>query len=222
MRRIWVWGLLVALIAGLVLSAGPVSGQTAMVDLEIPEGPPYPRGPEGSTLLAAGPVDAPASGQLCDVRVTSTNNRSVHPGNALLIRSGASSVTIPNVESESFMTAIFDDALTLDGPVSVYFLFGAGEVFSAGFHITLICNPTTTTTISETTTTIGSSPSTTVPSSTTSSSIPTGIPSGIGPVEDVATDGLSPAATWAWLVTFLSLAFGLVWVFLPKLWSRDE
>jgi len=224
MRRIWVWGLLVAIIAGLVLSAGPVSGQTVelkAMTVTIPIDN-IVRGISGESILVA--TEPLPEGLNCVGVLKTDNNESVHAEDlhaahgTNIIMVSATSVKIWDVEVSSYESrslALRSGIFESDGSVRVFVQVGHDKVSSTGFDLVIDCGtpPTTTTTTppGETTTTTG-------PTVSTSSSIPTGIPSGVGPVED----GLSPAATWAWLIVFSLLFGGLVWVFLPKLWSHDD
>ncbi len=222
-RLVWGWGLLVAIIAGLVLTAGAAGAQTAELDpmtITIPIDD-IQRGAPGDVFLVA-TVSLP-DGINCAGTLKTDNNESQHPDTNIIMQS-ATTATIFDVEVVSYESrslALRSGVFESDGSVRVSVQVGPDGVSSTGFDLVIDCGtpPTTTTTQPPTVTTSTTGP----PTVTTSSSIPTGIPSGIGPVEDgTATDGLSPAATWAWLIVFSGLAVGLVWVFLPLLWSRGD
>ncbi len=228
MRQVWIWGLLAAVIGGVVLSAGAALGQTAELEpmtITIPIDD-IQRGDPGDIFLVA-TVPLP-EGINCAGTLKTDNNESQHDGTNIIMES-ATTTTIVDVEVVSYESrslALRSGVFESDGSVRVFVQVGEDGVSSTGFDLVIDCGnpPTTTTTTPTVTTTIpdGETTTTTGPTVTTSSSIPTGIPSGLGPVEDPVTVGLSSAATWAWLVVFLGLAVGLVWVFLPKLWSRND
>jgi hypothetical protein len=98
------------------------------------------RAPAGSqTALATSPVPEEAVGQVCSVVSHAANQRSVHPGNDLIVDSGSSQVVLPNVEGIPNSTVEATGALTLGSSIEVSLLMGEDEVFSGGFDILVEC-----------------------------------------------------------------------------------
>jgi hypothetical protein len=108
------------------------------------------RAPEGSvTELESRSVPEEFVGQSCAVIGESQNQDSVHPNNDLLVVSGGSSATLPDVERESGGRIVGSGRVVLGSEIVVSLVMGSDEVFSAGMVIFVDCSPieTTTTTI---------------------------------------------------------------------------
>ncbi len=147
-------------------------------------------------------------GSVCGVNIEGGNNRSEHPGNNMIITSNGDSVVAADFERAAFQTTPAQGTFTLGATVEILLELGTDGASSGGVVVVIECSPppdepTTTTT----TTTI---PDTSTSTTTTTTSIPTGVPSGLGPVED----GLSPLTTWTILIgAFLLVALlGWAWV----------
>jgi len=174
--------------------------------ITIPFDNKYKGDPGDVFLVATEPLP---EGINCTGVLKTDNNKSQHPDTNIIMVS-ATTATIVDVEVEAYESrslALRSGVFESNGAVDLFLQIGANGKSSTGFDLVIDCGGTTTTTVPSTTTT-GPTTSTTGPSSTTSSSIPTGIPSGLGPVED----GLSPAITWA-LLAALSLGAFLGWAF---------
>jgi len=193
MRHVWTGGLLAAVIAGVVLTAGVAVGQVQELQpmtITIPIDD-IQRGDPGESFLVA--TERLPEGINCSGTLKTDNNESVHPDTNIIMVS-ATTATIFDVEVaayESRSLGLRSGVFESDGLVRVFVQVGPDGVSSTGFDLVIDCagiTTTTTTTVPPTSTT-----STTGPTVTTSSSIPVGVPSGIGPVGD---GGLSPFVTW--------------------------
>ncbi len=168
------------------------------------------RGDPGELFLVA--TEPLPEGIDCAGTLKTNNNESQHPDTNIIMVS-ATTATIFDVEVASYEAralALRSGVFESNGMVDVYVQIGEDEVSSTGFDLVIDCGgTTTTTTVPPTTSTTGPTTDTTTPPTvTTSSSIPTGIPSGLGPVGD---DGLSPLTTWLLIgVAFLFIS-GLAW-----------
>lgn len=222
-QHIWLWGLLIALIATVTMIATAAWSQTAV---EIPIETIF-RGDPGD-LFTVGEAPAPAGAQ-CAAELTFGNNPgdepSTHPNNDILV----GPVTFTNVENGTFQAA----GLTFisDGTNQVYVRLGGDGVFSAGFTLEVTCNPpkqpdtTTTTSVPTITTTSAPESSTTTttangpPVSTTTSPPPVGgIDTGGGACADGACDGsLSPLTTWLLIGAAWFGISGLAWAAIAAL-----
>jgi hypothetical protein len=84
------------------------------------------------------------------VLAVSANPDSVHPNNDLVVSSGGSSVTLPDVEGVSGGNVVASGTLQLGPDIVVSLVMGPDGVFSAGMDVVVDCTPeetTTTTTI---------------------------------------------------------------------------
>lgn len=212
MRQIWVWGLMLAIIGGLVLSAGVVGAQVEELEpmtVTIPIDD-IQRGDPGERFLVA--TAKLPEGTNCAGTLKTDNNESQHDDTNIIMVS-ATTATIFDVEVvayESRSLALRSGVFQSNGSVDVFVQVGPDGVSSTGFDLVIDCGGTpTTTTLPPTTTTEPPTVTTTTgpPSSTTSSSIPIGVPSGTGPVGD----GLPPGTTWALLAGLFSLVGFLGW-----------
>lgn len=119
----------------------------------------FVRAPEGSeTVLTAVDVPGPFIGKVCAVLAESENQRSVHPGNDLVVSSGASEVILRDVEGKRDGVVVAEGDLELGPQIVVTLVMGPDEVFSAGMTVVVDCSldppDTTTTAPAETTTTV--------------------------------------------------------------------
>ncbi len=220
-RRVWTYGLLIALIAAAILYAPAVWGQETRLEVDVDT---VHKGDPGD-LFFEGSYDAVAGEECVAILESVTNNDSVHPGNDLIV----GPVTFTNIESGTFEAAGL--SFVADGPGDVMVRLGADGVFSAGFTLEVTCSPpTTTTTVGATSTTT----TTTAPSTTTSTppATPTtlspppvgGVDTGYGSCADGACDGfsLSPWQTWAGIGVVWVLLAGLYWAAIAGATRRSD
>ena len=158
----------VAAVATMGVVAGPASGQQAeppIIDIPVDT---VVRGEPGTEHeLATVPVDAADVGLECTVVADGTNNPSVHENTDLLVRSGDSEVTVPDVEREPGAVTEATDTIVLGPDVAVFVRLGPDEVFSGGTVVTVDCSESPTTTESTTTTTAPATTATTELATTT-------------------------------------------------------
>ena len=223
-RRVWTYGLLIALIAAAILYAPAVWGQDSRLEVDVDT---VHKGDPGD-LFFEGSYDAVAGEECVATLEKVTNNESIHPGNDLIV----GPVVFTNIESGTFEAAGL--SFVADGPGDVMVRLGIDGVFSAGFTLEVTCNPPTTTTTS--TTTISSSttslPTAPTPTSTVPSVTPTtlspppvgGVDTGYGSCADGACDGfsLSPWQTWAGIGVVWALLAGLYWAAIAGATRRSD
>lgn len=155
----------------LVVLTLPASVQAshAFIEISIPVDTAV-RAPEGTTTeLATADVPAEFAHHFCMVNAHAENQKSVHPGNDLLVRSGTSQVVLADVESEPGGIIEAAELLKLGDVITVSLIMGPDSVFSAGIEVTVECVPDESTT----TTAAGVLPTevttTTMPEATTTS-----------------------------------------------------
>lgn len=151
---------------GLLLAVLGMAATTAQADdLSFGIGYTVHRGAPGTTVDIGGEkVPADLVGRTCNVGLMSENNRSIHPGNDVIITSDGS-VTFGNVESQVAAKTYPGQSLTLGSSIDADLRFGRNGVTSSGFQVMIDCPPPpTTTTVPPTTTT--EPPVTTVPPTT--------------------------------------------------------
>jgi hypothetical protein len=157
----------------LVVLTLPASVQAshAFIEISIPVDTAV-RAPEGTaTELATADVPAEFANHFCMVNAHAENQKSVHPGNDLLVRSGTSQVVLADVESEPGRIIEAAELLELGDVITVSLIMGPDSVFSAGIEVTVECVPDESTT----TTAAGVLPTevttTTMPEATTTSAV---------------------------------------------------
>lgn len=97
-------------------------------------------GEEGSTSqLADVAIDADRIGASCTLRVHTENQFSVHPGNDLLITTGGTQSVIEDVEAEPDAGRDLSAAIVLGPDLLVELRFGADQVSSMGFDLSVEC-----------------------------------------------------------------------------------
>lgn len=125
------------MVAGMAATAAAATVYNIVIPIDT-----VVRAPEGSiTELATSTVPEEALGQQCSVVAHAANQRSVHPGNDLIVVSGSSQVVIPDVEGSPNTTIEATGTLTLGSSIVVSLQMGEDEVFSAGFDVVLACEP---------------------------------------------------------------------------------
>ena len=162
----------VGVVAVLVATMGAAGAQPSGI-VEIPLGTVIRTDPGVQTLLASVAVPADLVGQECDVQTQAQNNSSVHPGNDLVVASGAESVVLSDVEGSPGKVTTADATVTLGDNVSVTLIMGPDGVFSAGASAFVV---------------IGCSAPVTTTTTTT-------VPVVVSPVSTVVTSTLAPTTT---------------------------
>lgn len=151
-NRLAGWVLVVLAVASVGMTA--VGAEADDISLEVPL-PTVVRAPAGTEhLLASASARADLVGVLCVVTVRTSNQKSVHPGNDLVVASGGDSLVIEDVEGEPFAESGQEGTLRLGSEVTVTLVMGPDGVFSAGMTVKISCPET-------------SSSSTSLPTSTT-------------------------------------------------------
>ena len=235
--KVWTAGLLVAVIAGVVLTAGAVGAQegpellsvTVTIDIDT-----IVRGDLGYTevVRTLTPADLDAEpGWVCTLVGFGDNGKSTHPDTNAFIGSNGDVVIIPDWErAANTRTAATNGTLTLGSTITVAIQVGGDRVASGGLEIQFTCNPpgqpTTTTTPTTVPTPPTPSPTTTTtsveaapPPTTAPPATPTtlseppvgGVPAGGGACADGSCSSLSPLQTWILIGVVWSLLAGLAW-----------
>lgn len=98
------------------------------------------RGDAGSThLLAQQEVEQDLRGMVCDIEATGENQKSVHPGNDIVIASGSDNVVLEDVERAANVITQADGQLTLGDDITVTLVMGDDRVFSGGMNLEFTC-----------------------------------------------------------------------------------
>jgi hypothetical protein len=107
------------------------------------------RGAPGEVVeIANEEVEPWLQGESCAIEVETDNNQSVHPGTDILIVSGADSVTVSDVESESGLVTVAAGELVFGETVVASIRLGPDGIASGGVRTDFLCDqllPTTTT-----------------------------------------------------------------------------
>jgi hypothetical protein len=175
---------LVGVGAILVVAAGAVGAQDGGI-VEIPLGTVARTDPGAEVSLDSVAVPTELVGLECSVQSRSENNSSVHPGNDLVVTSGAESVVLSDVEGSAGKVTTATATVTLGDDIAVTLIMGPDGVFSAGARAAIVLEcivPETTTTTTTTTT---------IPTETTVSTTTT-IPVVVAPVSSVAPPTVAP------------------------------
>ncbi|MEM8925784.1 MAG: hypothetical protein AAGD35_19955 [Actinomycetota bacterium] len=180
---------LAALVVGLIGPAAADDDLTITPDEVV-------RGEPGALItVATEAIPAEFVGQTCDIRITTRNGSSVHPGNAVLTTTAGKSFITPGVEESADGRVADINSVELGDTLLVQLQMGVDGVSSLGFTVSVDCPdpdpgpsvipalveaPTTTTTTAapSTTTTSSAPPSTT---STTEAAPPTTAPTTAAP-----------------------------------------
>jgi hypothetical protein len=181
---------LVGVGAILVVAAGAAGAQDGGI-VEIPLGTVVRTDPGAEVSLDSVAVPTELVGLECSVQSRSENNSSVHPGNDLVVTSGAESVVLSDVEGSPGKVTTATSTVTLGDDIAVTLIMGPDGVFSAGARAAIVLEcivpePTITTTTSTTTTTI---PTETTVSTTTTILVV------VAPVSSVAPPTVAPPPT---------------------------
>lgn len=159
-------GVVVLLGVSTVALGLPIRAGAQDVSIEIPLNTVV-RGEEGSEhVLASEEVPADLVGSECSVTAVATNQRSVHPGNDLVVSSSGDQVVLEDVEGEAFGERTAEGSLTLGTELTVTLILGPDGRFSAGIDVEVLCPGPETTTTTTTEPTVPTS-STTLPETTT-------------------------------------------------------
>jgi hypothetical protein len=167
--------LLAALLAaGLVMSVVAFPLRAAAETFEFALEKQIIRGTPGEQIdLGSRSVPESLVGQLCTVEAIGNNNRSVHPGNNIVV-SSVNSVTLVGVEDARDKDTFASGHLELGDTVSFTLILGQDPTYSAEFRVVFDCfqQETTTTTVPETTTTTVAETTTTTVAETTTTTVP--------------------------------------------------
>ena len=149
------------------------------------------RGAPGEVVeIANEEVEPWLQGESCAIEVETDNNQSVHPGTDILIVSGADSVTVSDVESESGLVTVAAGELVFGETVVASIRLGPDGIASGGVRTDFLCDqllPTTTTEPPTTTTEAIVSPTSSTPPPT-STTVPPTVPVAPAPAP-VAVEG---------------------------------
>jgi LPXTG-motif cell wall-anchored protein len=147
------------------------------------------RGAEGTTVTVASVnVAADLVGQTCQIVGQTVNQRSVHPGNDLLVVTGGRTFVIPDFEDVGDIVHDAGETEAVGETIELIVRFGPDRVSSGGFKVLLTCDgETSEPTVPETTVPETTVPETTVPETT--------VPVTEGTVDETApTSSTDPAA----------------------------
>jgi hypothetical protein len=98
------------------------------------------RGDVGSShTLSEQSIEQDLIGMTCSVDATAENQRSVHPGNNIVVSSGEQTVTLENVEREANGITKATGKLILSNTLKVTLILGEDKVFSGGLTVNLHC-----------------------------------------------------------------------------------
>lgn len=118
------------------MHSSPVSAQT----VDVPIGDNFLNAAPGSLVtIATKDVPADLAGRSCNLSVTVTNQSSVHPGNALVITSGDTKVTVEKVEETANSVVTGTGVLTLGSNVTVALQLGNEGLSSLGSSAKVTC-----------------------------------------------------------------------------------
>ena len=78
-------------------------------------------------------------GATCQLTAVATNQESAHPGNDLIVTSGASATRIGGVEDTPGQTTSADGEIVLGSTLAVSLIMGPDGVFSGGIDVTVSC-----------------------------------------------------------------------------------
>ncbi len=149
----------------------PVTGASAVessTSIDVPVDTSVYGAPGSTHELASVAVDPALRDASCAVVSTGKNNDSVHPDSRLVVSSGASSVSLEDVESAPGKISEGDGELVLGDTVVVSVVLGPDGIFSGGVSVSISCSPPPpTTTTPPPTTTTPPPPTTTPPPATT-------------------------------------------------------
>lgn len=134
--------LALVLAGGMALAAGMGGGPVSAETIDVPIGQSFVSGAVGSTAVLGGaPVPAALVGRSCSIEVTVTNQESIHPGNALVVTSGSSTVTVAGIEEVAGSVTTQAGVLTLADSISVGVQFGNDGISSLGSNLKVTCAP---------------------------------------------------------------------------------
>lgn len=139
-------GILGAVLLLVLTMAINVQASHAFLEISIPVETVVEAPEDTTTQLATADVPDEFTNHLCNVTAHSENQRSVHPGNDLLVESGTSQVVLSNVESEPGVIVDVAEQLELGEVITVSLIMGPDKVFSAGIEVIVQCPHDETTT----------------------------------------------------------------------------
>ncbi len=130
---------------GAVAAVCSVFGSAALAEdpetvIEIPIQEVYVTGDVGSSIaMGSADVAAELAGRSCNVMATIINQESVHDGNTLVVTSGDSSVSIPNIEDVPGGSVTSGGTITLGDTISAAVVLGGDGATSLGSRLTVTC-----------------------------------------------------------------------------------
>jgi len=92
-------------------------------------------------VVASQEVPSELVGKPCDLRVTAKNGGSVHPGNAVMVSTGASDVTVAKIEEASDESVTHVQRVTMGDSLTVSIQLGQDGTSSLGFTVGFECTP---------------------------------------------------------------------------------
>jgi hypothetical protein len=142
----------VALMAG--STAAVAAGQDPAVGFqEANVGFSIVRASEGALVeLVALDVDAALIGQACTLTASVYNQRSVNPGNNLIVATGGTQMTLTDIEAVADATTTGSASVIAGDVVTFTLVMGPKQVYSGQLHMSLECQPPATSTTTTTTT----------------------------------------------------------------------
>lgn len=195
------WGRISAVFGVVLLVATTlatsVEASHAYVEISIPIDTIVKAEKDSTTQLATADVPEGFDQHMCMVAAHAENQESVHPGNDLVVASGASQVVLPDVEASPRRVVEATELLELADVITVSLIMGKDGIFSAGIDVVVECHEeetTTTTTIAEvsptevTTTTTAEVEPTEVTTTTTAEVSPTDVSTTVAPTSTSIAD----------------------------------
>jgi hypothetical protein len=133
--------------------------------------------PGATVAVATMPVPAELVGRACDLRLTTRNQSSVHPGTNVIVATGASNTLVEGAEDSPDGSVLVTQRVELGTEIVVEVQLGSEGLSSLGFTVGFECSPDSLLPVvqpaRQTATTTTTTPSTTTPPTTVS---PTTIP----------------------------------------------
>lgn len=132
--------MLVSAVAASQLLVGSASATSSSKTINIPIDTVV-RAEQGSTkTLQTTRVAASDKGRACSVKAEAANQRSIHPGNNLVVKSGDTMVVLRDVERSAGVMTNGSGKLTLDDEITVSLTMGKDKVFSGGLEVKIECD----------------------------------------------------------------------------------
>jgi hypothetical protein len=163
------WAVVFALLGSLVIEFAPPAAASDTPTLVVPLVTVVLGDPGSVHRLVSGTVPTDLVARQCTVSIIAENNESVRHGTTLILSSGASTLTVPDVEADPDMNIRVAEPFTLGQVLQLSVVLGPEGAFSGGAIVSLDCpTPPPTTTTPPTTT----APPTTNPVPVTTTPVP--------------------------------------------------